>query len=419
MAVDAPAVVVLKTQPNPLHAGAMGIARSLGAAGVRVHVLGDVPGGPLAWSRYVHAVQPMPPGDVGAEEVAEAILEAAPAGRALLVPVDDVGALLVSDRAEQLQARYRFPSLPPGLAATVCDKVGLARLAVEARVPTPACYTPDTEEELAEVVAGVAFPVVVKARDPRLLRVTPEARSVALAENPASLRQLWRGHLVEGRPNCMLQEYIPGGPETVWMVNAYVDGESRMHLAASGRKLRQRPAYTGPTTLGICQRNDEVLALTAQLVRSIGYHGVLDIGWRYDARDRCYKVLDLNPRVGATFRLFAASNGADVVRALYADLTGRPLPTGEVRDGRRWMDDYNDLRVARQYITDGTATSFSYLRSVVGVDERVWCRLDDPVPAMAAIREALIGRRRRRPDGNGEPAKQPGTPLEEAATGEP
>jgi predicted ATP-grasp superfamily ATP-dependent carboligase len=180
------------------------------------------------------------------------------------------------------------------------------------------------------------------------------------------------------------------------MVNAYVDADSRMHLAASARKVRQGPAYTGATTLGITEHNEEVLALTGQLVRAIGYTGVLDIGWRFDARDGRYKVLDLNPRVGATFRLFAAPSGADVVRALYADLTGCPVPDEKIPDGRRWLSEFHDLGVARTYIRDGVTTPLGYLRSLRGASELVWCASDDMRPALTALGRAAREWRTRR-----------------------
>ena len=46
---------------------------------------------------------------------------------------------------------------------------------------------------------------------------------------------------------------------------------------------------------------------TCDFMQAIGYHGILDIGYRRDQRDGSYKVLDVNPRIGCTFRLFAAS----------------------------------------------------------------------------------------------------------------
>src|SRR5262249_56603159 len=97
----------------------------------------------------------------------------------------------------------------------------------------------------------------------------------------------------------------------------------------------QTPPYTGMTSLGVCARNDEVDRLTRRFMKAIGYRGILDIGYRFDARDGRYKVLDVNPRLGATFRVFVGSDGLDVVRALYLDLTGQAVPSSAPLPGRK------------------------------------------------------------------------------------
>src|SRR4029077_19384292 len=89
--------------------------------------------------------------------------------------------------------------------------------------------------------------------------------------------------------------------------------------------------------------NDTVLRTTAAFMQAIGYRGILDIGYRYDRRDGQYKVLDVNPRIGCTFRLFAATNGMDVARALYLDMTGQPVAPARAADGRKWIVEDFDL----------------------------------------------------------------------------
>src|SRR5438128_12287559 len=138
-------------------------------------------------------------------------------------------------------------------------------------------------------------------------------------------------------PNVMLQEYVPGRPDTIWMFNGYFDADSECKVGFTGRKLRQSPPYTGMTTLGVCVTNATVEQHTKRLAKALGYRGILDIGYRFDARDGQYKLLDVNPRIGTTFRLFVGDDGTDVLRALYLDLTGQEVPATTARPGRRWV----------------------------------------------------------------------------------
>jgi predicted ATP-grasp superfamily ATP-dependent carboligase len=174
------------------------------------------------------------------------------------------------------------------------------------------------------------------------------------------------------------------------MLNGYFDGDSECHAPVTGRKLRQLPPYTGVTTLGVCVPNPDVEETNRRFMQAIGYRGVLDIGYRYDARDGRYKLLDVNPRIGATFRLFVGEDGMDVVRALYLDLTGQPVPPSRAREGRKWVVENLDVAASRRYARDGRLTLRQWLGSFRGVDEAAWLALDDPLPfVMMAAQFAL------------------------------
>ena len=65
--------------------------------------------------------------------------------------------------------------------------------------------------------------------------------------------------------------------------------------------------HTGTEKLYISDEdigNSTIYEMTTNFMKSIGYKGILDIGYRYDRRDGKYKVLDINPRIGSTFRHF-------------------------------------------------------------------------------------------------------------------
>lgn len=131
--------------------------------------------------------------------------------------------------------------------------------------------------------------------------------------------------------------------------------------------------------------NETVAELTVRFMSAIGYRGVLDLGYRYDERDGRYKVLDVNPRVGATFRLFVdPRTGMDVVRALYLDLTGESIPAPGPPAVRKWLVEDRDLRSSAAYRRDGRLGARAWLESLRGIDETAWFARDDPRPAGAA-----------------------------------
>jgi predicted ATP-grasp superfamily ATP-dependent carboligase len=320
------------------------------------------------------------------EELRDRLLAAPLIEGAVLFPVDDPAALFVADHADELGRRFRLPAQPPGLARSLADKRRLARLAAAAGVPTPGSVAVGSPEEAAAFLADHGLPVVVKAGDPISLHRQEGATSVTVAQTEEEFHQAV-AHLLEGpEPNVLLQEHIPGDPSTVWMVNAYLDRQGQCGFAGVGRKLRQYPVGRGATTLGVTEDNDEALGTALSLLSFAGYRGIVDMGLRFDERDGQYKVLDVNPRVGATFRLFSAADGTDVVRAMYLDLTGCPVPSPVAATGRHWWNEPWDLAGALGEWRAGRLDASAYLASLRAVDETALYARDDPAPLLGGWR---------------------------------
>jgi predicted ATP-grasp superfamily ATP-dependent carboligase len=203
-----------------------------------------------------------------------------------------------------------------------------------------------------------------------------------IVRSPEEFLRVYDAHETPGTPNLMIQEFIPGDHESDWMFNGYANSAGQCLMGITGVKLRQYPAYTGLTSLGICLQNAEVQRWAATFMERTGYSGILDMDFRYDARDGEYKLLDANPRVGATFRLFVGENGMDVVRAQYLDLTGQAVPAVKSREGRKWMVEDCDLLSCLRYFRDGKLTASDWLKSHRGIQETAIFALDDPLPAL-------------------------------------
>jgi D-aspartate ligase len=384
-----PAVVLIASPERLLH-GAMGVVRSLGRLGIPVYVASDGRPMPTDRSRYLAGSFTVVHDQA---EPARWVEELAGVGRrlgrrAVLVPIDDLGALAVNDHADRLAEWFLLPRPDPGLARTLASKRELHLLCRRLGVPSPETVFPQDRHDVLGFLEQARPPVVVKAIDPLLLSQRPGARSVMVAHSRRELLDIYDRMEVPERPNLMLQEYIPGGPESIWMFNGYLDRRSRCLVGFTGTKQRQCLPHTGPTSLGVCRANPVVEQATTEFLAAVGYQGVVDLGWRYDARDRRYKLLDVNPRIGGTFRLFVASNGMDVARALYLDLTGQPVPAAAAREGRKWLVEPNDLQASLLYWREGALTPGQWLGSLRGVEEAAWFARDDLAPFLAMCRSA-------------------------------
>ncbi len=218
---------------------------------------------------------------------------------------------------------------------------------------------------------------------------------MAVVQNASELLTMYDELEDADAPNLMLQEYIPGGEDTIWMFNGYFNAHSECLAVFKGKKIRQSPIYTGATCLGICLANPVVEHTTRDFMKSIGYKGILDIGYRYDARDGKYKVLDINPRIGATFRLFADANDYDVARVMYLDMTGQSVPEMRPVEGRKWAVEFNDVRSCMQYRRDGRLSLREWITSYRGVRETAYFAMDDLIPFFIECGDSIVRNYRR------------------------
>jgi D-aspartate ligase len=387
-------ILIFGLSRGVFHHGALGIARSAGRLGIPVYRIGCERWAPARLSRYIRGWSTVPE-QAGAEQVLAVLHRfTEKVGRAVLIPIDDASSVFVDEHTDALEADFLFPHQPDGLARELSSKRGMYELCRRHGIPTPLSVFPESEADVREHAARADFPVVVKCINAG--EAPPDSPRVAIAASRKELIEAYQAMETPNGNNVMLQEYVPGTPETVWMFNGYFDGRSQCKIGFTGKKIRQSPPYTGATTLGVCLANETVRQTTVRFMQAIGYRGILDIGYRYDARDGQYKLLDVNPRIGGTFRLFVGDEGVDVLHALYLDLIGQQASTNGLPEGRRWIVEPLDVASSLVYLRRGDITLGQWLRSLREVREAAWFAADDPFPFLALWPCLLLDRLRTR-----------------------
>ncbi len=376
-------VVVLKVA----HHLSLGVARTLGRWGVPVFDVEFNLRAPAMQSRYWRGHFKW---DVDHESPSATVDFLQHVGRqlgrkAVLIHTADESAEMLAEYADVLSEQYYFPRMMPDLVRALTSKSRMYVLARKHNIPTAETFFPASREDVVRYLEGNArLPIMVKGID----GVALERRTgykMKIAKTASEVLTIYDAAEDPAHPNLMLQEYIPGGDDSVWMFNGYFDEHSDCLFSITGKKIRQAPVYTGYTSLGICLENETVRETTCRFMKDIGYRGILDIGYRYDARDGQYKVLDINPRVGATFRLFVATNGMDVIRAAYLHLTGQAVEPSSLEHGRKWLVEDRDFMSCLRYIRDGNLTLDQWLHSFQGIRETAWYAADDPDPFLSMI----------------------------------
>jgi predicted ATP-grasp superfamily ATP-dependent carboligase len=377
--------VAFKLTPEHLDHAVLGVLRTLGRLGVPTYAVQDSATVPAARSRYATRVF-----TIGGREPLDLLADIGRTlgERAVLIATDDPSADAVAEHADELRQWFSFPAVAANVTRTLSNKQTLYELCRQGGIAAPETAFPRSRPDVVAYCDGGRFPAMLKAIDTWAVQRRTGIRMVR-CDDAASLLAEYDRLEDPAAPSLMIQEYIPGGSDSVWMLDGYFDDASECVFAVTGRKLRQYPPYTGWTSLGVCEWNEAVVETTRRLAREVGYVGPIDIGYRYDERDGAYKLLDVNPRVGASFRLFAGTNGMDVVRAMYLHLTGQAVPAAGARDGRKWLVEPLDAISSRRYWLDGHLTLSGWVRSYRGVEEAAWFARDDFSPFASMVVHSL------------------------------
>ncbi|MEU8302595.1 ATP-grasp domain-containing protein [Actinomadura sp. NPDC048955] len=401
-------VLLLRTDRNLFHHGTLAAIRSLGRAGVPVHAILEGRGNPSSRSRYLYRGHPWGP---PAAKPGELLLHLRAIGErigrpALLVPMDDAGAIFVAEHADGLAPHFVFPRQDPGVPRGVADKARLLEACHRYGVPCPPSLTPESDADIDEAAAALGLPLIAKWARPWRLR--PGMRSTTLVPTLGELHRLFAATRERdpdgGAGPLILQRRIPpaGGD---WFFQGYFDENGDCLFGGTGRKHLAHPPQAGHTVAGEWVASPELERHAVRIVRLLGCRGLVDLDFRFDAGAGVHHLLDFNPRIGAQFRLFTDGNGLDLARVLHLHQSGRPVPDARPAPGRNLLVENHYLaRSARRPrherpprpaqpprpLREALRPLRETLRPLREADEFAWYAGDDLPPFLAMGRRSAL-----------------------------
>jgi len=359
---------------------ALTIARSLGRHGVPV-CLTTPPNIRLAsCSRYTLQTFPWPNSDEEAQ--VKYLLELAEKHgleQWVLFPTSDESAALLSKFHDVLSRAFRVSTPAWDVLRWAYDKRLTYQLAAEERVDYPSTVYPATEKDLK--TALFAFPAILKpATHATVNRFTadkawPVANREQLVARYREARELIPPELI------LVQELIPGSGESQFSYAALCcDGQPIASLTA--RRTRQYPIDFGYSSSFVETLDvPEIAALSRRLLSAIGYTGLVEVEYKFDARDRRYKLLDINPRLW-TWSALGSRAGVDFPYLLWKMMAGKRVQEQTARHGVRWVRMSTDVPAAVHEILRGRISLRAYLRSLHPPLQFALMAADDLLPGL-------------------------------------
>ena len=361
--------------------GSLAVARSFGRNGIAVGYF-NAQRSVAQYSRYVtHHVSWSGPGDPEALAVLLDSADRLGMNGWLILPRGDGEVQFVAQNFAALSQRFALVSQAWPELEQLNNKAQLYRLAETLRIGYPQVYADGMGHDTP--VEGIRFPVVIKPSSTE--KSNPLTRAKAWrADDAADYAQKYElASQYMGPGGFVVQELIPGDGESQFSYAGLWD-RGREVCGLTARRSRQFPAQFGTSPFVETTEQPRVMAEAQRLLAAVGYHGLVEVEFKLDARDNSLRVLDVNTRIWAWIGLGAAA-GLDFPMLAAAVAFGIEPGALAAVYGANWVRAIpNVLSVLQSVLHDGKlgyagARSLS-LRSLPAI-----FAMDDPVPALAEV----------------------------------
>lgn len=380
------AFTIAKDQPPTafvFHMGAngLGVARTLGRAGVPVVGIDSQAKAPGFASRYVTRLLTA---DIQKEpdSVLETVLQAADGldDKGMLFPASDAAVLFISHHQQRLSGHFRFLVPPERVQEAMVNKRLQYEEAVRLNIPVPETCFPTGMDDIALIERTVRFPAFIKPLYSYKWCRTFDNKGFVVT-GLKDLREKMARVFASGH-EVMVQTIMTPPGQDLYNLGVYFGRNGYLSPDFCWHKLRQYPPNFGVGSLVESAHQPEVRELALRLMKGMGYQGIGYAEFKKDHHDGRFKLVEMNARTGQTNALQSAA-GVPLVLFQYCDLTGRPLPeVGDYPDGMLWWDSLNDLDSSWRLYRRRELTPLQWLRSIVHVDAYAYFAPDDPAPLL-------------------------------------
>jgi predicted ATP-grasp superfamily ATP-dependent carboligase len=335
---DRPAVALFDAGSPP----ALAFARSLGRAGVAVHVYSHERLPAARFSSRVTSFQRCPDLDDLDRFVPWLRGELQSARITLVAPTSDtltlaLAEILGEDGVPALLRRSLAPR--EGLLAALL-KDRFAETCRRTGIPTPLTRCPTSRAQAFEMARGMRFPLILK---PRTHAATGPGRGRLVASLSDLEARFARAPIPPGRTALLastpelawplLQEAVPDALRQLYSVSGLLGDDGRPLALAASRKLHQWPPRLGIGTAFEACHDPEVLRRGLAAAQAIVGRGLFEVELILDSGTREYLAIDVNPRGYGQMR-FEILRGLDLPLLWYeSTLASRSLAEIQASDG--------------------------------------------------------------------------------------
>ena len=253
--------------------------------------------------------------------------EAQRAEKLLVIPCVDYYTELLSEYADRFEGLIANSFVPKALLDELTKKHRFCELCRTHDLPHPKTLIipPDRRRE-AETSLPENFPIVLKPENSNASAYLScgffGKKKVYYLHSREEYRQTVDALDAAGYPGTLVaQEYIPGGEDALWTVNAYSDLSGKVRAMGIGQVLltEHDPIMRGNNAAVLSRFDASILEKLRAFLERIGYVGFSNFDLKLDPRTQTFYVFECNPRLGRSSYYLRAA-GLNIMKVFVEDV---------------------------------------------------------------------------------------------------
>ena len=233
-----------------------------------------------------------------------------------VLPTDDISSEVLLARKDALEQYTHLPIVAYETFMKARDKSQTLKIAMQNNIPCPETFFPD-EEKIGDIARRAPYPLLVKPN------LSSGARGITLVPNKDDLETTYRTVKAE-YGECHIQEYIPKGG-LQYKADLFLDANQEFKAGIVYSKLRYFPIHGGSSIINRTVLRPEIIENAHKLLKAMKWRGFADFDFITDPRDGMAKLMEINPRIPACFRITVAA-GIDFPYMIAKLALGEDIP---------------------------------------------------------------------------------------------
>ena len=229
---------------------------------------------------------------------------------------------LIVNNENALKKYYILPFMNQALKNQLEDKESFYNLCEKYDLDYPKTYIV-TRENYKNLKIPFSFPLALKpssSKDYSKVEFTGKEKSYKVNNKDELERIINNIYGSNYHSNIIVQDFIPGNDDTMWVMNCYSNKDGKVKMMCLGRCILEEhtPYGIGNYKAIISDGNKELYQKIKNFLEDINYVGFSNFDLKYDYRDKKYKIFEMNIRQGRS-SFFTTAAGCNLSKFIIDD----------------------------------------------------------------------------------------------------